>query len=110
MHKEEALYSVRMRASLASGRHLSGAERLVKADDVEAAVLELTRRARRDGADPDYLNVTVDRVPAENIEHIPCLPVTTVAAPDPASARQMAEHLLRRASVSPAAIAAAFDG
>jgi 6-carboxyhexanoate--CoA ligase len=108
---EQTLFSLRMRAAAGGaheqgGRHLSGGERLVAANEVEAAALALLRRARERG--PDFVRLTVERVPAAQVERIPCLPVTTVAAPDPAAARAIADELIGEAGVSVRAIETAF--
>jgi 6-carboxyhexanoate--CoA ligase len=110
----EALYSVRMRAALggpheAGGRHLSGGERLVAEEEIEAAVLELLRRAGRD-AFPDFLRITLERVAPADVQRIPCLPVTTVLAPDASAAWEVARRLLEREGVSPSAQALALPG
>jgi 6-carboxyhexanoate--CoA ligase len=109
------LYSIRMRAAAggpheAGGKHLSGAERLVPPDQVEIAAIELLHRARERGVPPDFVQLTVERVPATAVQQAPCLPVTTVTAAGPEEARAVAEPLLGAAGVSPSAIFAAFRG
>lgn len=89
-------------------RHLSGAERLVPRDEAEQAATELIRRAVSLGVDPDHIQVTFERVPASGIRRAKCLPVTTVTARDPLSARASAEQTLMAAGVSEAAIEAGF--
>lgn len=106
------LFSVRMRASAGGahedgGRHLSGAERLANADELEHVALELLGRGR--AACPDHLRLAIDRIDREAIATTPCLDVTTVDAPDTASARVCATHVLHRAGVSPSAVNAAFS-
>jgi len=100
------------------GRHLSGAERLVGESDVDTVAQELMRRARhataqRNGSEspfPDFVQLTIERVPAGEIATTPPLPVTTVHAPDPGTAKGRAARILRETSITFDAIARAFDG
>lgn len=111
----ESLFSVRMRAAAggpheAGGRHVSGAERLIARPALDETVLQLLHRAGESAAfSPDFVHITVERVEPQAIARIPCLPVTTVDAPDPARARAVAERLLARAGVAPAVVCAAFQ-
>ena len=100
------------------GRHLSGAERLVSGDEVDAVAQELMRRARQASAQrgssdtasiPDFVQVTIERVTAE-VATAPPLAVTTVHAPDPGAAKGRSARTLREAGISFDAIARAFDG
>jgi 6-carboxyhexanoate--CoA ligase len=112
---EAAIFSVRMRAAAggpheAGGRHVSGAERLIARPALDETVLQLLHRADENAAlPPDFVHITVERVEPAGIARIPCLPVTTVDAPDPASARGVAERLLARAGVAPGVLCAAFQ-
>jgi 6-carboxyhexanoate--CoA ligase len=74
---------------------------------LEQVSLELLRRGR--ATDPDYLRLTVDRLPHEAIATTPCLPVTTIDARDPEAARSHAEELLINAGVSEDAVVAGFQ-
>lgn len=123
------LYSVRMRAADGGaheegGRHLSGAERLVPEEEVDAVALDLLRRARRAAHSamtaggvivaapplPDFLQVTVERIPGSEVACAAPLRVTTFQAPGPGEARARAGRILREAGVGFDAIARAFDG
>jgi len=106
------LFSVRMRASAGGahedgGRHLSGAERLANADELEHVALELLGRGR--AMSPDHLRLAIDRIDIDAITTTPCLDVTTVDAPDTASARAFATRVLHQASVTPRAVNAAYS-
>jgi 6-carboxyhexanoate--CoA ligase len=106
----EFLHSVRMRAASAGGAHLCGAERIVPPAALSTVVQELLDRALAHGAAPHSVHISIDRIPADDIVRIPCLPVTTVPAADPAEARALVEPYLIAAGVSPDAVAIAFDG
>lgn len=113
MDSRSRLFSVRMRASAgapheAGGRHVSGAERLVREEELEAAIVELLRRARDRQAPPEHVRISVDEVPPEQVHRTPALPVRTYSAADPESARGEAAAILAGAGVSPHAIEAAF--
>ena len=103
-----------MRASISGPdggeRHVSGAERLVKEEEVEAVSQVLMRRARERYPEPDIVYVTVERIAAKDIATVPPLHVTTITARDPAQARGEAARILRRAGVGFDAIAIGFDG
>lgn len=107
--------SVRMRAAAggpheAGGRHVSGAERLVPAGQVPRVAAELARRALAagapDGADAgagaDFIQITVEAVPAERIVRLQALPVSTVQTGGWQEARAAAAQLLAAAGVDAA--------
>lgn len=92
------------------GRHLSGAERLVPASEVESVSADLVRRALRGGVPPDFLRLTVERVPRNAVAGIPCLPVLTVDAADAAEACEAAAALLTRLGIPATTREAVFSG
>lgn len=75
------LYSVRMRASSPEGRHVSGAERIVREADVPAVSSELLQRALSRSAIGEA-RVSVDRRAAPAVHAIPCLPVVQLSRPE----------------------------
>jgi 6-carboxyhexanoate--CoA ligase len=97
------LYSVRMRAS-AGGRHLSGAERLVPAEQIAGTVQELVARARGKGIDPDQVLVNIDSLQGAFIKSIQALDLAAVAAHDVAACRNASRQVLQAAGVSSVAI------
>jgi len=101
--------SVRMRASLA-GCHVSGAERLAPAEMADAVARELDARARSRRPAPDNVVVHCEPVDPAAIACAPVLPVTTIEADRPLSARPAASELLVRSGVSPEAVDRAFCG
>lgn len=101
------LYSVRMRAS-AGGMHLSGAERLVPAEEIARTVHELIERARGKGIDPDQVVITIDSLQGVNINSIPALDLIAVNAQDIDECRIASRQVLHAAGVSLDAVENAF--
>lgn len=105
-------YSVRMRAAEGGahemgGRHISGAERLVRAPELEAAAAAMIRRAlgHPRGA-ADFISVRIDAVPEASVAIVPALAVSCRDAATVAAARAAAVAELVAAGV-PQAVAAA---
>jgi 6-carboxyhexanoate--CoA ligase len=79
-------YSLKMRASqqVVEGeqkheQHISGAERIVGRDSVEAVCSAMVRRAMNHSkGDPDFINVKIEKVHESDIQILKALPVTRV--------------------------------
>ena len=79
-------YSLKMRASQHVGegeqkreQHISGAERIVGRDSVEAVCSAMVRRAMTHSkGDPDFINVKIEKVHESDIQVLKSLPVTRV--------------------------------
>ena len=79
-------YSLKMRASQHVGegensheQHISGAERIVGRDSVEAVCAAMVRRAMNHSkGDPDFINVKIEKVHESDIQILKALPVTRV--------------------------------
>ena len=79
-------YSLKMRASQQVGegeqkheQHISGAERIVGRDSVEAVCSAMVRRAMNHSkGDPDFINVKIEKVCESNIQVLHALPVTRI--------------------------------
>ena len=79
-------YSLKMRASQHVGegensheQHISGAERIVGRDSVEAVCTAMVRRAMNHSkGDPDFINVKIEKVHESDIQVLQSLPVTRV--------------------------------
>ena len=79
-------YSLKMRASQHVGegelkheQHISGAERIVSRDSVEAVCSAMVRRAMTHSkGDPDFINVKIEKVHESDIQILKALPVTRV--------------------------------
>lgn len=79
-------YSLKMRASQQVGegenaheQHISGAERIVGRDSVEAVCSAMIRRAMTHSkGDPDFINVKIEKVRENDIQILKALPVTRI--------------------------------
>ncbi|SOE76679.1 6-carboxyhexanoate--CoA ligase [Fibrobacter sp. UWT3] len=79
-------YSLKMRASQQVGegeqrheQHISGAERIVARENVEAVCSAMVRRAMTHSkGDPDFINVKIEKVHECDIQILKALPVTRV--------------------------------
>lgn len=93
-------YSVRMRAAEGGpheqgGAHISGGERIVGEEEIEVMVQRLLRRAMtHEKGRPDFINLTVERVPDEGIESLTALPIRTRPVADLTEGRAVAVDLL----------------
>lgn len=104
------LYSVRMRAAQGSphekgGHHISGAERIVKLEEVGAIAQSLANRAlHHSKGTADFINITVDLIPANEITYIDCLQVEEHRAHTIAEAHQLAIDLLQGHDITDVAV------
>jgi len=105
--RPEFVYSLRMRAS-ADGRHVSGAERLVEAGDVDEVVAALTKRARNRADEPDFVQVTVELVARSTVSTTRVLRLILAPPSTAALARVAVSIRLGDAGVSDTAIDTAF--
>ena len=79
-------YSLKMRASQHIGegensheQHISGAERIVGHDSVEAVCAAMVRRAlTHSKGDPDFINVKIEKISEDDIQILNALPVTRI--------------------------------
>lgn len=98
-------YSVRMRAAEGGpheqgGSHISGGERIVGEDGIEAMVQSLLRRAMtHEKGRPDFINLTVEQVPEEQIQSLTALPIRTRHAADLEEGRAAAVDLLAECGI-----------
>mgnify|MGYP000141360409 FL=1 len=104
------LYSVRMRAAQGGphekgGHHISGAERIVKLEEVGAIAQSLADRALyHSKGTADFINITVDVIPSNEITYIDCLQVEEHRANTNAEAHQLAIELLQGTHITEVAI------
>ena len=79
-------YSLKMRASQQVGKceqkheqHISGAERIVSRESVEAVCTAMVRRAMTHSkGDPDFINVKIEKIHESDIQVLKALPVTRI--------------------------------
>ena len=104
------LYSVRMRAAQGGphekgGHHISRAERIVKLEEVGAIAQSLADRALyHSKGTADFINITVDVIPSNEITYIDCLQVEEHRANTIAEAHQLAIELLQGTHITEVAI------
>lgn len=104
------LYSVRMRAAQGGphekgGHHISGAERIVKLEEVGAIAQSLADRAlHHSKGTADFINITVDVIPFNEITYIDCLQVEEHRANTIVEAHQLAIELLQGPHITEVAI------
>lgn len=108
------LFNVKMRASRKTGNgeeHISGAERIVRDEDVPALACALVNRALNHGKGrPDFISIKVEAVPESACHRLPALPVRALDCADAAEGLRLAADLLARAGVSdPSAVLALMD-
>jgi 6-carboxyhexanoate--CoA ligase len=100
-------YSIRMHAS-AEAKHVSGAERIVAAEQIDRTVSELIDRAMNKISSPDRITVTIEDLGTMPIRTLTALDVITVEAADPAASRSIAAQVLLQAGIANHAIDRAF--
>ena len=105
---KDLLYSIRMRAS-AGNRHVSGAERIVSPNKLDAALQALVTRARCKKVSPDKIVITIEDLGNVPIRMLTALDVVTVNAPDMTMARSAASRILRSLGISEKSAVAAID-
>ena len=109
------LYSVRMRAAQGGphekgGHHISGAERIVKLEEVGAIAQSLADRAlHHSKGTADFINITVDLIPPEKIRYIDCLKVEEHKTSSISESHQLATELLQGPNISETAVLKAIS-
>ena len=106
---DQPLYSIRMHSTL-EGAHLSGAERLVRARDLEEMGAALIRRAlaHQKGC-ADRIRLTLEAIPPGSVRRGRLPDLATVRVEDFRQGRRIARQLLREAGVAGAAADAAME-
>jgi 6-carboxyhexanoate--CoA ligase len=105
--KTNFLYSVRMRASI-TGRHVSGAERIVSAEKIDETAYDLKKRALDRGCISEDIIISVDAIQNNEIQMITSLDLVTISVDSADSGRKHAAQILRTSGVEVMAIQAAF--
>ena len=100
------LYSVKMRSAQGGaheqgGRHISGAERIVRAATVEETAVAMIERAfHHSRGRADFVNLNIEEIPPKNLVHIPQLPIHTVETKNVEHGRKLAQQYLVSAGVT----------
>jgi 6-carboxyhexanoate--CoA ligase len=80
--------------------HISGAEKIVAADEVEQVAAQLLRRAMtHPKGEAESINLKVEKLSEEQIQHLKALPVTTIETATPEEGWQTVLELLRKIGV-----------
>ena len=109
------LYSVRMRAAQGGphekgGHHISGAERIVKLEEVGTIAQSLADRALyHSKGTADFINITVDLIPPEKIRYIYCLKVEEHKTSSISESHQLVTDLLQGPNISETAVLKAIS-
>jgi len=80
--------------------HISGAERIVSADNISITVQELIVRARKTLVAPEHIEVKIDAIGALQVRLLTSLDIVTLNAPDKRTGRAVASHVLGQCGVS----------
>jgi len=97
-----------MRASREE-RHVSGAERIVEENEIQATVLSLVERAQsHERGKPDFVNISIESLKTP-VKHLTSLPITLLDVEDAASGRSGAKRLLGDLGISLSCVDKAFS-
>jgi 6-carboxyhexanoate--CoA ligase len=105
---KDLLYSIRMRASIGN-RHVSGAERIISPQKLDATVQGLVTRARQKKNTPEQIVITIERLSDIPIRMLSALDVITLNSPDMAAGRSTAARILQSLNISEHAVMAAIN-
>ena len=97
------LYSVKMRASRKENdveHHISGAEKIVEQDRLQAICAQLLERAiHHSKGEADFINIKVERINDEEVTICDALPVTTCEVATAEEGRKKLQELLVRSGI-----------
>ena len=97
-------YSLKMRASReehGKSVHISGAEKIVEPDQVEAVAAQLIRRAMTHAqGSPDNINLKVERLEEARIRRLRALPVSTIETDTPEEGWQAVQAELAKLGIA----------
>ncbi len=88
---KEKLYSIKARASF-KGKHLSGAERIVKESEIETVLEEIYKKVRR--KNPDSINIKVENIKEEPFLVDKTLPLKNLSFSNYMEANEKAVEIL----------------
>ena len=93
------LYSLKMRAEkrTAGREHVSGAEKILREEELPAHMAALLSRALHHAKGrADFVNLKVEAIAPEDVEHLAALPVSTVEVETPAEGRRVVLDALEK--------------
>lgn len=108
------LYSIRMRAAQGGphecgGKHISGAERIVKEKEIMDTIRQLIYRAQQhERGYPDYINLNIEMLNTENIREVTSLPIYTIKTTNYFEGREMAKKILELLGINRTIIEQSF--
>jgi len=106
--KQDHFYSIRMRAT-AGNRHISGAERIVRSERMDATVQSLVARAREKEITPEQIVVKIDCLGTDTLRALTALDVLTINAHDMITGRAAVSRILRSLGISEQAVMTTID-
>ena len=94
------LYSLKMRASQ-SKNHISGAERILREDELKTNIDALINRALHHAkGKPDFVNLKIETIAENEIEYVDALPVKTVEVENFQEGRQIIIDYLSKIGIN----------
>ena len=105
---DETLYSIRMRASTGK-HHVSGAERISRAESIDNIVLSLIARAKSKGSIPHNITIHIESLHSLPVKCLTALDILTVTVPDMHAGRVAAARTLTHLGVSQRAVSQAIE-
>ncbi len=91
------------------GQHISGAERLLREENLEDIAKKMIQRAlTHSRGKADFINLTIETVAEETIKQVPLLPIATYLVDSVQSGRTAAKKLLLSAAITQTAVEQAF--
>ena len=101
------MYSIKMRASK-NDKHISGAETIVKREEIESTVNKFIKRAlSHENGNPNFINIKIEEI-KEDIMYLDHLPIKTIDCKTKEEAREVAKDILRNQGIREDIIEEAF--
>ena len=98
-----AMYSIKMRASQKNEgveRHISGAEKIIKDENLEKCLNQLLQRALNHGkGSPDFINMKIEKVEENEIKKLKALSVRTCQVDTWEEGRRKMKHMIEESGI-----------
>ena len=100
------MYSIKMRCSQGGpheegGRHISGAERILREDEVERELINVYRRAiTHERGEPDFINLKIEKIDEKDIIYKKRLTINQHEVSNKEEGLELAKEILKENSVS----------